>query len=101
MKHTPGPWDVYIHDEWSNYYGNISHNWQENGMNYTRTIATILKYASEEERQANASLIAAAPELLEALQSCIKCLTMDSDMEEDFSPEITLAKNAIKKATGE
>lgn len=35
--------------------------------------------------------------LLEALEACVKCLTMDSDMEEDFAPEIAQATEAIRK----
>lgn len=39
-------------------------------------------------------------ELLEALKATLKCLQMDSDMEEDFAPEIKLAISAIAKAEG-
>lgn len=34
--------------------------------------------------------------LVDALNACLNCLTMDSDMEEDFAPEIRQAKKALK-----
>ena len=37
-------------------------------------------------------------ELVEALKSCLNCLNMDSDMQEDFKNEIKQAKQALKKA---
>jgi hypothetical protein len=57
VKHTPGPWfnvaDSYIHADYPN----------KNGQH----IATVWANGGEKETVANAHLIAAAPELLEAL----------------------------------
>ena len=52
--------------------------------------------------QANASLIAAAPELLEALVRMLNCpdLNLDS-LEEETIEAIKQAQAAIRKATGE
>lgn len=36
-------------------------------------------------------------ELREALQACLKCLKMDSDMEEDFAEEIEQAEKALER----
>ena len=46
---------------------------------------------------ANIDLICAAPAMYEALKDCLKCLTMDSDMEEDFAPEIKKAKTILTR----
>lgn len=96
MKHTPGPWRTAD---------------SEAGMpairsceGAPRTIALIdVRFphlVSPEERLANARLIAAAPELLEALQACLVVLRADSDSEEDNATEIKQAQSAIKKAEG-
>lgn len=37
-------------------------------------------------------------ELLAALKDCVKCLTLDSDSQEDFAPEIQAARSAIQNA---
>lgn len=36
--------------------------------------------------------------IVEALRASYRALTLDSDMEEDFAPEIKLIKQALKKA---
>jgi hypothetical protein len=56
-----------------------------------------IKRMKEEEKK---RLEVAAPELLEALKACYRALSIDSDMEEDFAPEIKQAKQAITKAEG-
>ena len=48
-----------------------------------------------------ARLIAAAPEMLQALESCLDYLLMDSMIEEDAAPEIESIRKAIAKAKGE
>ena len=52
------------------------------------------------EDNANARLIAAAPDLYEACKEMLKCFHMDSDMEEDFVSEINKAEQAILRAEG-
>lgn len=42
----------------------------------------------DEVKDKHTTLISQAPAMREALISCYRCLTMDSDMEEDFAPEI-------------
>jgi len=56
---------------------------------------------SDEEREANARLIAAAPELLEALRLCVEAL--DDDMRNIDAAGVAYAKGwvAIAKALGE
>jgi hypothetical protein len=50
---------------------------------------------------ANARLIAAAPELLEALQQCLQHIELDESMHGRPFGAGNVAREAIKKATGE
>ena len=61
------------------------------------TVAVVMGGMSPEMQVANASLIAAAPELLEALQAFVKY----ADDVNDDSPEFDRASAAIAKATGQ
>jgi len=63
MKHTPAPWEIQRHDI-GPYYGNVVGHYTERKI---RTITIQLKYGTDEENEANAQLISAAPDLLEAL----------------------------------
>jgi hypothetical protein len=49
---------------------------------------------------ANAKLIAASPELLEALEALIADIDMEPNSEYGF-PHLTMAMNAVAKAKGE
>jgi hypothetical protein len=86
MKHTPGPW-TYDRSGYSLY------------VNSGRELVTALSMDGKrmETSEANARLIAAAPELLEALKSVIAWL--DAPDESAFS-DSELARAAIAKATG-
>lgn len=88
-KHTPGPWVVILspadHDEFEVVTSNVSmpicQFWR--------------KGYGVEAHAANARLIAAAPDLLEALRAFVThgtCFTCD---------ELDAARDAIAKATGE
>jgi len=61
MGHTPGPWTITTH---GNQYGII--------WGAERGVAVIRDLKGETE--ANANLIAAAPELLEVLENLVRCL---------------------------
>lgn len=63
-KHTPGPWKVDC-ERWIEGAGNRF---------VAKTAEKGFTAAENEEQSANAALIAAAPELLEALRRCIECL---------------------------
>jgi hypothetical protein len=97
-KHTPAPWTVNTTD----YTNGIGIECVVNGIGHTVCTDQFcypdFQQHGSEEKLANAKLIAAAPELLEALESLVKAI--------DFSvlgykmPESMLkAKEAIKKAT--
>lgn len=86
--HTPGPWTHHPEDNIiTDASGRRLIEWQARSVS-----------VSVEERDANARLIAAAPELLEALAALIGCIDHGSD-----NPTLKLdaARAAIAKATGE
>jgi hypothetical protein len=92
-KHTPGPWFIDGHDR--------------NGQRIVRQehmeIATCWHHCVQsiaEEMEANARLIAAAPELLEALQLVVDKLGSDFELYREQQFAIDTARAAIAKATG-
>jgi hypothetical protein len=108
IKHTPGPWSI---NDWPQANTDIAI-----GAAGTPLIARVpLRDVSVNEQQANAALIAAAPELLEAL----KWMVANDDTNEGDEPVESLgghswneynsywldglnkARAAIAKATGE
>ena len=93
--HTPGPWEV--SDTGGNIYGATG--------DVVASIHGLPKPHLAGERRANALLVAAAPELLEALEKCRKALEvattpLSMDREEVIAAQ-NLARYAIAKATGE
>ena len=99
-NHTPGPWsssmwtdDVAGAVGWSIVCGDAGH------LVPTNTFET----DDEEEAEANARLIAAAPELLDALKAMLDQFNYStvSGLVHDESMAIMKAREAIAKATGE
>ena len=88
MNHTPGPWEINPEDPTE-----ILARLKPKNP-YQSIIAETSGYKAD--REGNAALIAAAPELLEALEN----LTMVDD-ELLYPAAIEQAKGAIKKARGE
>jgi len=92
MKHTATPWDMF--EKTKPYQRYV----------ITRNDAPLLSVEQfdGDNSQANAEYIIRAcnshEELLGAARAAIKVLTMDSDMEEDFAPEIKAIKQAITHA---
>ena len=98
MKHTPGPWRI---NQYTNYegfsvssetdpeFGCIAERW-ENINNESRN----------ESRLAHATLIAAAPDLLEALEQVDHALWSGAGLPNGIWDQICAdAQNAIAKAT--
>lgn len=91
MTHTPGPWKFVMNDGFMNadiYGKNRNHTavvWSGNNPSY-------------EIVQANARLIAAAPDLLAALQAIVKIT--DGSQPKDYPGALMVARVAIAKATG-
>ncbi len=85
MKHTPGPWMLLKGSSW--------HIWPDVGVQNQHNLIADVRFSPEGD--ANARLIAAAPDLLAALN---RLLATDEDHEtvEDWAA----AKAAVEKAEG-
>lgn len=120
---TPGPWEV----GWKKNPLLFPFIWQENGFaiaemcgkpierlaDTATTVACLSDFAEPEKVLANANLIAAAPEMYEALKKLKECLEnffgkTEKDFFEDcdngelyFAREYNYACNVLKKARGE
>ena len=98
-KHTPGPWVVGRQDD------------EEDGRNIlidaksnpTAFIASALDIADIEAQEANALLISAAPDLLEALEGLLKNVELQADLGDAVLPVkwSVAAHTAISRAKGE
>ncbi len=100
LKHTPGPWQRANRESISTAY--------LYGPNSKRFIATVYNSPCDpDEQEANAHLIAAAPEMLEALETLemkLDCLSGDifrTKADKDFVIGLRMiTKEAINKAQG-
>lgn len=93
IKHTPGPWkqsSIIPSDE----YTTVILGGQYNGI---IARAELSPYFEIEQSEANAKLIAAAPELLKALQGVYSMLESDPEASEFY--DMGKIKSAINKAT--
>ena len=103
MKHTPGPW-VYHSDMHENGENNGSVIWLERrGM--AHCVCKAPRYATEEQWKSNAPLIAASPEMYEALKELVHLHLCDQEGmmpvdPEDFINAVDKAAQAIAKAEG-
>jgi hypothetical protein len=99
-KHTPGPWRYRKGDEWSHSVV-TDHGTLPDGSENAWTVATLNK--NRDEHEANAKLIAAAPELLEALILLEKEMVLSGNAQSvdyGWKPAIEKTRAAIAKATG-
>ena len=94
VKHTHGPWMKSTHGGISKYS-----IWSSSGQHIADTNTT--KSIGFERCAANASLIAAAPDLLEALEDCVAVMDRELAGLKVIQPELSAARAAIAKATGE
>ena len=94
-KYTPGPWFVDRHGAPTVYAESL------NGGGMLQEVAACGSTEVWTHQEANARLIAAAPELLEALQSIVRSLSDQDDegLIEHAEPMIA-ARAAIAKALG-
>jgi len=108
-NHTSGPWAINTCNENgpsldSFYLSTTAQTWD--GNEEDRIVCRFPTGTGQfsdmgRENLANARLIASAPEMLQALESCLDYLLMDSMIEEDAAPEIESIRKAIAKAKGE
>jgi hypothetical protein len=95
-KHTPGPWD---------YSAKLSASENHRGFRIWEhgdswVLADVMPMDEDgKQGEANARLIAAAPELLEALKTCL--LIVEHLAAESAPTTIAEARAAIAKATGQ
>jgi cytochrome c1 len=98
--HTPGPWEnmhPFITDGKNQVIAKVQAAGDQDGAIQWKHATT-----ADLENVANAHLIAAAPEMLAALEDCAACL----DGEENWNKGtrkflLALARNAIRNAKGE
>jgi hypothetical protein len=93
-KHTPGPWNVSEEFDGTSIKAGMFH--------VTHTIQACGFHEPEEDKavtQANARLIAAAPELLAAAQAMLACC-YDLERNDETIAAVKATMQAIAKATG-
>lgn len=94
MPHSQAPWHCHHHTPTT--VKNSAGDWiADCEMPY-------ISYAkgSRDEREANARLISAAPELLAALLDCVLVMERDLAGLSIIQPELAAARAALAKATG-
>jgi len=96
MQHTPGPWKV-------DAMGNVwSADTKVCEMSEHPVIASgCYREKTDDEHRANARLIAAAPDLFDALKQARRCLAWACEQRPEFQAEYNAVDAAIAKATGE
>lgn len=92
VVHTPGPWTIEPHGKGFALYSGRDN--EHHGLN--------LVYLTEPDWnwKANAKLIAAAPELLEALQQCLRWIEDHEYTHGRSFAAGNVTRDAIEKATG-
>lgn len=100
-KHTPGPWAA--HKSQSVLGGNVYYISQQEGAPYTPNYSDVCQTVEGEQEEiqlSNANLIAAAPELLEALKNAraeLEEIALSEGGDPYNNPEMN---EAINKAEG-
>jgi len=92
LNHTPGPWG-YTKTQTPDWY-QIEQPGKHNTLG-----SAYGKGNTAEQNAANASLMAAAPELLDVLETLIDALFEDAETLKTFEKEIAIALWVIKKST--
>jgi hypothetical protein len=93
-KHTPGPWEV------DRYYWTLQRRLFGDDEPEVQIIGRISE-TEDDEREANARLIAAAPELLENAQAALAALEQPKTYPADIEAAKAFLRSAIAKATGQ
>ena len=99
-KHTPGPWRRYLNHGAYVKDPQFAELGIEQSEGANMTVALIVTDVPElqEAAEANADLIAAGPELLEAAKAALKCAELGNRLS---GIESGMLEDAIAKATGE
>jgi hypothetical protein len=98
-EHTPGPWKAYLHKN-GEFAANIEGKDSRKRKYYIRSVALIMANAEREESLANVRLIAAAPDLLAALERTAHALELAFSQKplRDMAETLAEAKSVIAKA---
>jgi len=95
-KHTPGPW-AYSPQKGKPGHCNLAQVWRSDG----KCLATLTSTKNEGEATADACLIAAAPDMLEALEKIAAFDDGSVICTAKFDEMAAIARAAIKKSKGE
>ena len=90
MKHTKGTWEI-----------KTPNNSNQTIESEFGTICTIASPFGTDEAEANAKLIAAAPELLNFIKEYVILVSMEDTNYSDYEKFSDIAKALIQKATNE
>ena len=96
-KHTPGPWKNHGEAVWSEHKSVSGKETRGTRTNHVCAVSSRLKMP-DAEREANSNLIAAAPELLAALEAIVFQVKQGKVLERDAC--ISYACTSIAKAKG-
>ena len=88
-KHTPGPW----YRTRDGYYVVVGGKWDNNVWPPQQLVVDMGGHAGVTEMDANTQLVAAAPDLLAALEKC-EALALSDDDPEDLLEEVRIAAHA-------
>lgn len=101
LKHTPGPWMIQEDNLGCKIIiGNLKMTDEEYSLFTCNEIGFTDGLSDESEDIANARLISAAPDLLEALKDALMVMTSQKVRIEEQADAITKARAAIAKAEG-
>lgn len=106
-KHTPGPWHIGSGNGEGSIFADNGRTRLEIGGTTLYPICQVNRKWEDEEDEANARLIAAAPELLQAIKDLFRECAMvhkswgNDDNTEEAAAAIKRAKDAIANATAE
>ncbi len=95
--HTPGPWLIRQGDEWTRDVVTDHGELPDGSRNHWNVASANIQ---REECVDNLRLIAAAPDLLEALKACAGICAGESMSKSSLIRALEMARSAIAKATG-
>ena len=101
-KWTPGPWNIGSSDLPASRMAIHCKGHKESCHSTVALMVSRMTIGiSHDEEFANARLIAAAPDLLKALEDCVAVMDRELAGLKVIQPELSAARAAIAKATGE
>jgi hypothetical protein len=99
MSITKGPWAYFIEDD--EYVVDVADERKPRNSSHPFMYIEVARIADQEEAKADAHAISAVPEMMEALEDCVKALSSEESLAYYFQAEISKAKQALAKAKGE